>query len=99
MLLWHHTSSSSSIQVRHGSERREKKERYKRDNEHTESVAERTQEESVPHQGREDHAGYHYQDDAHPGVHVVRQRSASPQEGEQNDVGAPESRRGRRQQQ
>nr|CAD7399622.1 unnamed protein product [Timema poppensis] len=28
--------------------------------------------------------------DAHPGVHVVRQRAAPPQEGEQDDVGAEE---------
>jgi len=53
-------------------------------------VAQRAQEEPVPDQGREDHAGHHHQDDAHAGQHVVRQRPEAAEEGEQDDVGAQE---------
>lgn len=40
-----------------------------------ESVAQRAQEESLSHQGRENYAGHYNQDDAHSGVNVVRQRA------------------------
>ena len=54
------------------------------------SLAERAQEEPISHQGREDHAGDHHEDDTDAGVHVVRERPATAQEGEQDDVGAQE---------
>ncbi len=57
------------------------------------SLAIRAQEEPLPYKGREDHAGHHYQDDPYPSVHLVRQRPTTPQEGEQNDLGAKEPQR------
>ncbi|KAL1130919.1 hypothetical protein AAG570_012160 [Ranatra chinensis] len=63
-----------------------------------EGVAERAQEEPLPHEGREDHARHHHEDDPHPGVHVVRQRQAEAQEGEQDDLGAQEQDGRRRRQ-
>ena len=78
------------FQLWDGSEWREAEERDARDNEYAEGLAERAQEESVPDEGREDHAGYHHEDDADAGVDVVRERAETPQEGEQDDVGAEE---------
>ena len=43
---------------------------------------------------REAHAGHHHQDYPHPGVHLVRQRAPTSQEGEQNDLGPKEQKRG-----
>ena len=78
----------SLFQVWDGPERGAKEKCYSRNDEYAESLAERAQEEPVPNQGREDHAGHHHKDDAHSGVHVVCQRQAQAQEGEQDDVGA-----------
>lgn len=57
---------------------------------HSESVAERAQEEPLSHERREDHAGHHHEDDPYAGVHMVRQRPKKAQEGEQDDLGAQE---------
>jgi len=54
---------------------------------HAQVVAQRAQEEPVPDQGREDHAGHHHQDDAHASEHVVRQCPKAVEEGEQDDLG------------
>lgn len=59
-------------------------------NGHVKSLAERAQEEPVPDEGREDHAGHHHEDDTDTGVDVVRERQATAEEGEQDDVGAQE---------
>jgi len=56
-------------------------------------VAVRAHQEPVPDQGREDHARHHHKDDPHPGVHLVRQRTAETQEGEQDAVVAEEQNR------
>ena len=48
--------------------RRSTQERHEGIDEHAEGVAVRTHQEPVPDQGREDHAGDHYQDDAHSGA-------------------------------
>lgn len=85
------------LQVRSG--RGATEERDARNDEHAEGVAQRAQEEPVPDEGGEDHAGHHHQDDVDAGLHVVRQRPAAAQEGEQNDLGTEKPRRGRRQQQ
>lgn len=63
---------------------------------HSEGLAERAQEEPVPHQGGEDHVGHYHQDDPDAGVHLVRQRPAATKEGEQDDVDPTEPERGRR---
>jgi len=84
------------LQLRHGSERGQEEERHPRDHLHPEGLAERAQEEPLPHQGRENNAGHYHQDDADAGVHVVRQREKKTEKGEQDDLGAQESRRRRR---
>lgn len=38
------------------------------------SLAQRAQEESVSDERRENHVSYNYENDAHPGVYVVRER-------------------------
>ncbi|CAG13685.1 unnamed protein product, partial [Tetraodon nigroviridis] len=62
---------------------------------HAEGLAERAPKEPLPHQGGEDHAGHHHQDDADAGLHLVRQRAAAAEEGEQDDLDAPDQERGR----
>lgn len=49
-------------------------------------MAVRAPQEPLPHQGGEDHAGYHHQNDTHSSVHLVRQRQEEAEEGEQNDL-------------
>ena len=71
-------------QVRGAGPKRQAEERDAREHQHAQGVAVRAPQEPVPHQGREDHAGHHHQDDAHPGLHLVRQRAPPPQEGEQD---------------
>lgn len=61
-----------------------------------EGLAERAQEEPLPDQGREDHAGDHHEDDVDAGVHLVRERAAASEKGEQNDLGAEKQDRRRR---
>jgi len=46
------------------------------------SVAQRAQEEPVPHQRREDHVGDHHEDDAHSSVHMVCKREEETQKRE-----------------
>lgn len=55
---------------------------------HVEGMAERAQEESLPDQGREDHACDHHEDDTDAGIHLVRERAAASEKREQNDLGA-----------
>ncbi|XP_042890908.1 uncharacterized protein LOC122265589 [Penaeus japonicus] len=50
--------------------RRSKKECHKGSHGDAEGVAERAQEEPLPDQGREDHAGDHHQDDSDAGIHL-----------------------------
>uniref|UniRef100_K7ED25 Uncharacterized protein n=1 Tax=Ornithorhynchus anatinus TaxID=9258 RepID=K7ED25_ORNAN len=69
-------------------------ERHAGDHGHAEGLAAGAPQEPLPHQGREDHAGHHHQDDPHPGVHLVRQRAPAAEEGEQDDLGAQEQGRG-----
>lgn len=83
------------FQLWYGSEWREAEKRDAGDNEYAQSMAERAQKEPVPNQGREDHAGHHYQDDPDPGVDVVRKRAETPEEGEQDDMGTQKQGRGR----
>ena len=66
--------SSLCSQLWNGPERREAEKRDARDDVDAEGLAERAQEEPVPDQGREDHAGHYHEDDADAGVDVVRQR-------------------------
>lgn len=49
-------------------------------------MAVRAPQEPVPHQGGEDYVGYHYQNDPHTSVHVVRQCETKAKEGEQDDL-------------
>lgn len=53
-------------------------------------MAERAQKESVPDQGRENHASHNHENDADPGVDVVRKCQKKTEKGEQNDVGTEE---------
>lgn len=55
-----------------------------------EGLAERTQEEPVSDERREDYAGYHHEDDADPSLHLVRERAETSQKGEQDDLGTEE---------
>ena len=68
----------------------EEEERHARDDQHAEGLAAGAQEEPVPDERREDHAGHHHQDDPDTGLHLVRQRQEEAQEGEQDDVAAQE---------
>ena len=69
------------------------KERHTRVDEHAQGVAVRAHQEPLPDQGREDHAGHHYQDDSNAGVDVVRQRQTATEEGEQDAVVAAQPNR------
>ena len=75
-------------QVRDGGlqQHSQEEERHERDHQHLEDLAVRAPQEPLPHQGREDHAGHHHQDDPHAGVHLVRQRQEEAKEGEQDDL-------------
>uniref|UniRef100_A0A8V5FGW5 Iroquois-class homeodomain protein domain-containing protein n=1 Tax=Melopsittacus undulatus TaxID=13146 RepID=A0A8V5FGW5_MELUD len=77
-------------QVRHDGWRDTAEERHPGDNQHAEGLAAGAPQEPLPHQGREDHAGHHHQDDPHPGLHLVRQRPPAAQEGEQDDLAPAE---------
>ena len=46
-------------------------ERHSGDHRHTQGLAQRAQEEPVPNQGGEDHAGHHHKDDAHTGLLTI----------------------------
>lgn len=59
-------------------------------------MAQRAQKESVPDQGRENHVSHNYENDADPGVYVVRKCQKKTEKGEQNDVGTKEFKGGRR---
>lgn len=78
------------LQVRNGLERSPKKKRHQGNHQHPKSVAQRTQEEPLPYQGRKNHASHYHQDDADAGVDVVRQREKTIEKRKQNDVGAEE---------
>lgn len=73
----------------------ETEERHQGVDGHTESVAQRTQEKSIPDQRRKNHAGHNHKDDSDPGVDLVREREAAAQEGKQNDMGAEKQDRRR----
>ena len=84
------------FQIWHGSQRCASKKRDQRNDQYSQGMAQRTQEEPVPDQRREDHARDHHQDDADAGLHMVREREEKIEEGEQDDLGAEEQGGGRR---
>lgn len=65
-------------------------ERHARVDGDVEGVAQRAQEEPLPHERGEDNVGNNHEDDADAGFHVVREREEEAEEGEQDDVGAEE---------
>ncbi|XP_029868623.1 iroquois-class homeodomain protein IRX-4 isoform X2 [Aquila chrysaetos chrysaetos] len=82
-------------QVRHDGRRDPEEKRHPGDDQHPQGLAAGAPQEPLPHQGREDHAGHHHQDDPHPGLHLVRQRPPAAQEGEQDDLAPAEQVLGR----
>uniref|UniRef100_A0A493T964 Iroquois homeobox 4 n=1 Tax=Anas platyrhynchos platyrhynchos TaxID=8840 RepID=A0A493T964_ANAPP len=81
--------------VRRDGRRDAAEKRHPGDHQHAEGLAAGAPQEPLPHQGREDHAGHHHQDDPHPGLHLVRQRPPAAQEGEQDDLASAEQVLGR----
>ena len=80
-----------SLQLSDGSKWSAEKERNSRDDEYTQSLAQRAQEESISNKRREDNAGNHHQNDIDSSVDMVRECTSTTQEGEQDDLGATES--------
>ena len=60
---------------------------YPGEHQRAEGLAQRAPQEPLPHEGREDHAGNHHQDEPHAGVHVVCQRETKAEEGEPSELG------------
>lgn len=50
-------------------------------------MVKRTQKEPIPHQRRKNHVSNHHKDDTYAGVHMVCERKAEVEKGEQDDLG------------